>query len=53
MTIESFFSSLKIGRTARKTNPDVFDYIERLYNIKRRRSAIGYMRPRVFKMQAQ
>jgi hypothetical protein len=43
--IESFFSSLKTERTARKTyrtredaKADVFDYIERFYNAKRRHS---------------
>ena len=41
--IKSFFSSLKTERTARKTyrsrveaKADVFDYIERFYNLKRR-----------------
>jgi putative transposase len=50
--MESFFSSLKTERTARKTyrtpdeaKADVFDYIERLYNAKRRHSTIGYMSP--------
>jgi transposase InsO family protein len=48
--MESFFSSLKTERTARKTyrssdeaKADVFDYIERFYNPKRRHSTIGYM----------
>jgi putative transposase len=43
--MESFFSSLKTERTARKTyrtreeaKADVFDYIERFYNAKRRHS---------------
>ena len=43
--MESFFSSLKTERTARKTyrtrdqaKTDVFDYIERFYNPRRRRS---------------
>jgi putative transposase len=50
--MESFFSSLKTERTARKTYQtrdeawaDVFDYIERFYNLKRRHSKIGYMSP--------
>jgi putative transposase len=49
--MESFFSSLKTERTARKTyrtrdaaKADVFDYIERFYNVKRRHSTIGYPR---------
>jgi putative transposase len=50
--MESFFSSLKTERTARKTyrtrneaKADVFDYIERFYNSKRRHSTIGYLSP--------
>jgi putative transposase len=57
--MESFFSSLKTERTARKTYPtrdqakaDVFDYIERFYNAKRRHSTIGYRSPMEFEMQA-
>jgi putative transposase len=50
--MESFFSSLKTERTARKTyrtrdaaRADVFDYIERFYNPKRRHSKLGYLSP--------
>jgi hypothetical protein len=50
--MESFFSSLKTERTARKlyrtrdeARADVFDYIERFYNSKRRHSTIGYLSP--------
>ena len=50
--MESFFSSLKTERTARKVyrsrneaKADVFDYIERFYNPKRRHSTIGYSEP--------
>jgi putative transposase len=50
--MESFFSSLKTERTARKTyrtrneaKVDVFDYIECFYNAKRRHSTIGYLSP--------
>src|SRR6266700_2313831 len=57
--MESFFSSLKIERTARKTyqtrdeaRADVFDYIERFYNPKRRHSTIGYLSPMEFESQA-
>ncbi len=46
--MESFFSSLKTERTARKTyrprdeaRADVFDYSERFYNTRRRHSTIG------------
>jgi putative transposase len=57
--MESFFSSLKSERTARKTyrtrddaKADVFDYIERFYNPKRRHSTIGYLSPMEFEMKA-
>jgi putative transposase len=57
--MESFFSSLKIERTARKmyrtrdaAKADVFDYIERFYNPKRRHSTIGYVSPMEFERQA-
>jgi putative transposase len=50
--MESFFSSLKTERTARKTyrtrneaKADVFDYIECFYNAIRRHSTIGYLSP--------
>lgn len=58
--MESFFSSLKIERTGRKTyrtrdeaKADVFDYIECFYNPKRRHSTLGYLSPMEFEMQAQ
>ena len=57
--MESFFSSLKTERTARKTyrtrdeaKADVFDYIERFYNPRRRHSTIGYMSPMEFETKA-
>ena len=50
--MESFFSSLKTERTARKVyrsraeaKADVFDYIERFYNPPRRHSTLGYLIP--------
>jgi putative transposase len=56
--MESFFSSLKMERTARKVyrsrdeaKADVFDYIERFYNPKRRHSTIGYLSPMEFERQ--
>src|SRR5712691_5610149 len=56
--MESFFSSLKTERTARKTyrtrdqaRADVFDYIERFYNTKRRHSTLGYLSPMQFEKQ--
>ena len=57
--MESFFSSLKTERTARKTyrtrdeaKADVFDYIECFYNPKRRHSTIGYLSPVDFEVKA-
>jgi putative transposase len=57
--MESFFSSLKTERTARKTyrtrdaaRADVFDYIERFYNPKRRHSKLGYLSPIQFEARA-
>jgi len=57
--MESFFSTLKTERTARKDDrtrdharADVFDYIERLYNPQRRHSTIGYISPMEFERMA-
>ena len=57
--MESFFSSLKTERTARKVyrtrnqaRADVFDYIERFYNLRRRHSTIGYLSPMDFEKNA-
>jgi putative transposase len=56
--MESLFSSLKTERVGRKTyrtrdeaRADVFDYIERFYNPKRRHSTIGYLSPMEFESQ--
>ena len=53
--MESFFSSLKTERVARKVyrtrdqaRADVFDYIECFYNPSRRHSTIGYISPMEF-----
>ena len=58
--MESFFSSLKTERTARTTyrtrdqaKADVFDYIERFYNPRRRHSTLGYLSPMEFERQAE
>lgn len=58
--MESFFSTLKTERTARKTyrtrneaKADVFDYIERFYNPKRQHSTVGYISPMQFEQQMQ
>jgi transposase InsO family protein len=53
--MESFFSTLKTERTAGKVyrtrdaaRADVFDYIERFYNPRRRHSTLGYLSPIAF-----
>ena len=58
--MESFFSSLKAERAARKVyrtrdgaKADVFDHIERFYNPKRRHSTIGYVSPMEFERMAR
>jgi putative transposase len=57
--MESYLSSLETARMARKmyrtrdeARADVFDDIERFYNLKRRRSRVGYMSPVEFERQA-
>ncbi|MDP3261885.1 MAG: type II toxin-antitoxin system PrlF family antitoxin [Tabrizicola sp.] len=57
--MESFFSSLKTERAARKVyrtrdeaRADVFDYIERFYNPRGRHSKLGYLSPMEFKARA-
>lgn len=57
---ESFFSSLKTERVDRKmyttrdaARADVFDYIERFYNPKRRHSTLGYVSPMKYENQAK
>ena len=42
----------KVYRTRDEAKADVFDYIERFYNLKRRHSKIGYLSPMEFEMQA-
>jgi putative transposase len=58
--MESFFSSLKTERIARKVyrtrdqaKADVFDYIERFYNPRRRHSTLGYLSPIDFEKQSE
>jgi putative transposase len=58
--MESFFSSLKTERVASKVyrtrdeaRADVFDYIERFYNPRRRHSTLGYVSPAEFEMKAR
>jgi putative transposase len=58
--MESFFKTLKTERTDNKVyrtraeaKADVFDYIERFYNSKRRHSTIGYLSPIQFEQQME
>ena len=58
--MESFFSTLKTERTDRKVyrsrnqaRADVFDFVERFYNPKRRHSTIGYLSPIEFERRAE
>ena len=58
--MESFFSTLKTERTERKAyrsrnqaRADIFDFIERFYNPKRRHSTIGYLSPMEFESRAE
>ena len=53
--MESFFSSLKTEKTGRtnyqtrdQVRADVFDYIERFYNPRRRHSTLGHVSPDQF-----
>ena len=57
--VESFFSLLKRERIRRRTYPtraeakaDVFDYIERFYNRRRRHGYLGYLSPVEFENEA-
>ena len=57
--MESFFSTLKIERVNRRqyrtrdeARADVFDYIERFYNPRRRHSSIGFLSPERFETLA-
>ena len=57
--MESFFSSLKTERTARKiyrthdeARADIFDYVERFNNPQRLHSKLGYLSPMEFEAQA-
>ncbi len=57
--VESFFSSMKMERTDHKryvtrdqARADVFDYIERFYNPRRRHSTLGYVSPVQFEQMA-
>jgi putative transposase len=56
--MESFFSTLKTERCSRKiyrtrddARADVFDYIERFYNPRRRHSTLDYLSPLEYEQQ--
>jgi putative transposase len=56
--MESFFSTLKIERVNRRhyrtrdeARADIFDYIERFYNPRRRHSTLGQVSPAEFERQ--
>lgn len=57
--MESFFSTLKTERVDRRSRyrsrdearADIFDYIERFYNPRRRHSTLGYISPVQFEQQ--
>ena len=58
--MESFFSSMKSERLHRRmyrnrdeVRADVFDYIERFYNPRRRHSTLGYVSPMDYEKQAK
>ena len=57
--MESFFSSLKTDRVSRKVyrtrnqaRADLFDYVERFYNPRRRHSTLGFLSPADFESAA-
>lgn len=57
--MESFLSSLKterirskVYRTRDEVRADVFDYIERFYNPRRRHSTLGYLSPVEYERRA-
>ena len=57
--MESFLSSLKIERIRGKVNrsrdqvrADVFDYIERFYNPRRRHSTLDHLSPMAYEKRA-
>uniref|UniRef100_UPI0028D8D94B IS3 family transposase n=1 Tax=Paracoccus yeei TaxID=147645 RepID=UPI0028D8D94B len=45
-------SANKVYRTRNEARADVFDYIERFYNPRRRHSKLGYISPMEFEARA-
>ena len=57
---ESFFATLKVElvhdaawATRGEARTDLFDYLERFYNGRRRHSALGYLSPRAFEQRSE
>ena len=57
--MESLFSTMKTERVYRRlyrsrneARADLFDWIERFYNLRRRHSALSYVSPMEFEKQA-
>ncbi len=57
--MESFFSTLKTELVSRQlyatrdeAKADVFDYVERFYNPRRRHSTLGYLSPADYEIAA-
>jgi transposase InsO family protein len=51
ITLKTKRTARKMYRTRDQAKADVFDYIERFYNPKRRHSTIGYLSPMEFEKQ--
>jgi hypothetical protein len=51
ITLKTKRTARKMYRTRDQAKVDVFDYIERFYNPKRRHSTIGYLSPMEFEKQ--
>ncbi len=50
---ECLATGSKTYRTRDQAKADVFDYIERFYNPRRRHSTLGYLSPMEFEKQVQ
>ena len=56
--VESFFAALRVERlqerryaTIEELRAEVADYIERLYNRRRRHSTLGYLSPVIYELR--
>lgn len=52
LVVETKHTARKVYRTRDAARADVFDYIERFYNPRRRHSTLGYLSPMEFEEQA-